>query len=149
MGAAYDIHLTKLVITQKKIIRVIAGATYYAHTEPIFKHLRILKLTDIYTMLVSKYVLNFLHKLLPSPLSNLFTASRTVHEHSTRHCSTMKLQSLPTRTVVASQCITKMGPHIWNLLSSELYTNTAHQTLIRVSGFSSRFRRAVIREYSD
>ena len=32
---------------------------------------------------------------------------------------------------------------------TELYTNTAHQTLILVSGFSSRFRQAVIGEYSD
>jgi hypothetical protein len=148
-GAAYDIHLTKLVIMQKKIIRVIAGANYYAHTEPIFKHLRVLKLTDIYTMQVSKYVLNFLHLLLPSPLSNLFTASRTIHEHSTRHCTTMRLQTLPSRTAVTSQCIAKMGPQIWNRLPSELYINPAHQTLIHVTGFSSRFRRAVIREYSD
>jgi len=35
--------MKKLVIVQKKIIWVIAGATY-----PIFKHLRVLKLTDIY-----------------------------------------------------------------------------------------------------
>jgi len=32
----------------------------------------------VYTMQVSRYVLNFLHKLLRSPLNNLFTASRTV-----------------------------------------------------------------------
>jgi len=42
-----------------------------------------------------------------------------------------------------------MGPRTWNPLSSELYTNSAHQTLIHISGFSSRFRRAVTREYSD
>ena len=134
---------------QKKIIRVIAGATYYAHTEPIFKHLRVLKLTDIYKMQVSKYVLNFLHNVLPSPLSKLFTLSRTVHEHSTLHCTTLKLQTLPSQTVITSQCIANMGPRTWNLLSSELYTNSAHQTLIHISGFSSRFWRAVIREHSD
>ncbi|KAK2142560.1 hypothetical protein LSH36_941g00059 [Paralvinella palmiformis] len=43
------------------------------------------------------------------------------------------------------ECIANMGPRTWNLLSSELYTNSAHQTLIHISGFSSRFRRAVIR----
>ena len=119
-GAAYDTHLTKLVIMQKKIIRVIAGATYNAHTEPIFKHLRVLKLTDIYKMQVSKYVLNFLHNLLPTPLSNLFTLSSTAHEHSTRHCTALKLQTLPSRTVVTSQCIATMGPCTWNRLPSEL-----------------------------
>ena len=87
---------------QKNIIRVIAGATYYAHTEPIFKYLSVLKLADIYTMWVSKYVANFLHKSLPSSLNNLFTARRTVHEYSIRHCTKMKLQTRPTRAVITS-----------------------------------------------
>ena len=100
-------------------------------------------------MQVSRYVLNVIHKLLPSPLSNLFTASRTVHEYSTRHCTAMKLQTPPTLTVVTTQCITKKGPEIWNYFSTEIYTNTAHQTLIHVSGLSSRLRRSVIQEYSD
>jgi len=104
-GANYGTHLTKLVMIQKKIIRVIAGASYYAHTEPIFKYLRVLKLTDIYKIQGLKYVLNFLHNVLPSSLSNLFTLSRTVHEHSTHHCTSLKLQTLPSRTVVTSQCI--------------------------------------------
>ena len=68
-----------------------------------------------------------------------------MHEYSTRHCTATKLQSPPTRTVVRSQCITNKEPQIWNYLSTELYTNTAHQTLIHVSGFSSRFRKAVQR----
>ena len=74
------------------MIRVIAGANYYADTEPIFKHLRVLKLTDIiynalHLMQVSKYVL----KLLPYSLNNLFAASRTVHEFNTRNYTTVKL----------------------------------------------------------
>ena len=46
-------------------------------------------------MQVSKYVLNFLHMLQPSPLNNLFTSSRTVREYSTHHCTAMKLQPPP------------------------------------------------------
>jgi len=108
----YDIHLKKLVIMQKKTIRVIAGIIYYPHTEPIFKHLRVLKLADIYTIQVSKYILNFPPKLLPFPLNNLFTASRTVHKYTTHHCTAMKLQTLSTWTVVISQCITNKGAQI-------------------------------------
>jgi len=61
----------------------------------------------------------------------------------------MKRQTPRTRTVVTSQYINSKGQQIWNHLSTELYTNTAHQTLICVFGFSSRLRNAVIREYSN
>ena len=64
---------------------------------------------------------------------------RTENEYNTRHCTSMKLQAPPIRTVVILQCITKKLQQIWNLLSTKLYTNIAHQTLIRVFGFSSRF----------
>ncbi len=47
-GSAYKIHLDKLRIQQKKIIRRIHGAEYDAHSEPLFKSLKLLKLDDIY-----------------------------------------------------------------------------------------------------
>ena len=71
-------------------------------------------------MQVSKCVLHFLNKLQPFPLSNLFTASRTVHDYSISHSTAMKLKTPPTRTVVIIQYITKMGPLIWNCLSTDL-----------------------------
>ena len=71
-GATYDTYLSKLIIMQKKIIRTIAGVQYNEHSEPLFKKMNLLKLTDIYRMQTSKYVLSFLKNLLPNPLSDLF-----------------------------------------------------------------------------
>ena len=39
-----------LVTLQKKAIRIVNGSSYLAHTEPIFKNLKILKLSDLYIM---------------------------------------------------------------------------------------------------
>ncbi len=41
------VRLTKL---QKKVIRIIIASKYNAHTVPIFKQLKLLKLTDILKM---------------------------------------------------------------------------------------------------
>ena len=58
-GATYDTYLSKLITMQKKIIRTIAGVQYNEHSEPLFKKINLLKLTDIYRLQTSKY--NFLH----------------------------------------------------------------------------------------
>ena len=43
-GSACQTHLHPLLLTQKKVIRVITFSPYLAHTDPIFKHLNILPL---------------------------------------------------------------------------------------------------------
>ncbi len=68
-GFTYDIHLNKHKIQQNKIIRSIAGAHYQVHSEPIFKSLKLLQLSDIYKLQISKFAFFFVNKTLPSSLS--------------------------------------------------------------------------------
>ena len=56
----------------KKIIRIITGAKYDAHTEPLFKTAKLLKLDDIYRLQISKYMLCYIHNTLPKSLNNCF-----------------------------------------------------------------------------
>lgn len=51
---------------QKKAVRVIAFRPYIAHTEPIFKSLRILKLDDLYSVHLHKLYYRYTNNLLPS-----------------------------------------------------------------------------------
>ena len=81
-GAACQSHLAKLTIMQKKSVRIILGAHFRAHTETLFKDLRLLKLADLYKLHVNKYVLAFIHNLLPYSLNQLFTLS-TSFAHDT------------------------------------------------------------------
>jgi hypothetical protein len=140
-GSTYDSYLSKLEIQQKKIIRAIAGARYDAHSEPLFKSLNILKLHDIYNLQVAKYVYAFIQNTLPPQFSNIFTLSQDAHTHDTRHSRTFKLALPKTRTTIANNSITKMGPKIWNSVKSELYTNPHNNTMISTKCFSMRYRR--------
>ena len=71
-GNTYQVYLTKLMTTQKKIVRCIAGAYFNAHTDPLFKSLKLLKLPD---MQVAKYVRCCITKELPvaHPHHNIIT----------------------------------------------------------------------------
>ena len=47
-GHTHKTYLTKLFISQKKIIRIITFSDYYAHTNPLFTKLKLMKLCEIY-----------------------------------------------------------------------------------------------------
>ena len=57
-GGACPTYLAPLIILQKKIIRVIAGERYQAHSSPLFARLKMLKVVDINKFQVSRYVFN-------------------------------------------------------------------------------------------
>ena len=98
-GAACQSHLAKLTIMQKKSVRIISGAHFRAHTETLFKDLRLLKLADLYKLHVNKYVLAFIHNLLPSSLNQIITLSKKQHLHTTQQSTQCKLIANKTRTL--------------------------------------------------
>ena len=146
-GAACQVHLSKLIIMQKKSVRIMTGAHYRAHSAPIFKHLHLLKLVDLSQLQVNKYVLSFIKGLLPSSLTHIFTLAQNQHGHNTRHSTGYQLMVKKTRTLVACQSIVRMGPQTWNFLSEEIYMRNS--LLISCAGFSFRFKRFTLEGYDD
>ena len=71
-------------LKQKKAIRIIAGAKYTDHTEPIFRRLKLdldlLKLDNIYNIEISKYVFQLNEGSLPKPLRNLINPNNSKHD---------------------------------------------------------------------
>ena len=120
-GSAHDTYMSKLKITQKKIVRAITGAPYDAHSEPLFKLLNILKLTDLYKLHISKYMFSFINNVIPRPILEIFTLAQDTHDHGTRHSKTLKLKI---KKDSYSCCIVNMGPVIWNSISYTLYYNS-------------------------
>lgn len=56
--AAFIANLTLLITKQKDFVKIITGANYDQHFNPLFKLLRILKLTDIHISESLIYVYN-------------------------------------------------------------------------------------------
>ena len=106
-GSTYPAHLSKLIIRQNKLVRIIAGAHYNAHTVPIFRDMGLLKLEDLYKLQVSRYVFSCIAGLLPPTLTQLFTLSQDTHGHSTRHALTHKLRVQKTRQLLPRSVFTR------------------------------------------
>ena len=69
-GATYKTHVNKIVIKQTKAIRIMTGAQYNAHTNPLFKQLNIVKLDDLYKLQIAKFMYTFFSQNTPVPSHN-------------------------------------------------------------------------------
>ncbi len=71
---------------QKKAIRIITLSKYNAHTEPLFKHLKLLKINDLLKLQTLKLYYKFKHGQLPIYLLNMpFYPNQDVHSYNTRN----------------------------------------------------------------
>ena len=70
---------------QKWAIRTIDVAKYNAHTEPIFKRLKLLKAQDIYKLTAIKIFHKYKNDKLPGYFNGMFEYIPPTHNHNTRN----------------------------------------------------------------
>ena len=112
-GSAYATHLKKLVVLQKKIVRIMCCVNSRAHTDPLFHQLGILKISDINKYLIGKFVFKWYHRDLPSLFNDVFVAKADIHEYDTRGRQ-HQLHIPLVKTNLGKQNIRFRGAIIWN-----------------------------------
>ena len=77
---------------QKKCIRIISNSKYNAHTDPLFKKLRILKLNDMLKLKMIMFYYDYERRALPKNfLDNFLTRQNSVHGHATRQSENFRI----------------------------------------------------------
>ena len=74
----------RILKLQKWAVRAMTCSKYNAHTEPIFKKLKILRVDDIYKLTAIKFYYKFENNLLPQSFQDIFTLEMPPHAHDTR-----------------------------------------------------------------
>ena len=108
-GKTYLMSLFKL---QKKVLRIMTCSGYYAESDPLFKKLNILKLTQIYTTSVAVLMFKYVKGMLPPIFNDLFIRTSDVATRVTRNSN--KLVVPLCRTELYKKSIKYQGPSIWN-----------------------------------
>ena len=108
-GSTFRCHLDPLVLIQKRIIRIIAGAEFLAHTSPLFKEFRVLKFDDIFIYSVCIYMFKAIKNGCFTPQHNL----NTRHGH--------EISSTQNRLTTTQHRLSFTGPKIWNELPPFLH----------------------------
>ena len=106
--------LSRLSKLQKRATRVITCSKFNAHTEPLFKSLKLLKLEDLLYLNVLKLYYKLCHGDLPVYITNLITriVPGSTHDYDLRPSGILKTPTV--HTCVAERCVRFMLPKIIN-----------------------------------
>ena len=90
----------RLVLLQKRIVRIISKRGFDTHTNPLFKSLMILKLEDIYSLHLGKFMFSLKHNSIPSSFSRSILRgilrTNQVHGYNTRSSNFIFLSAFNT-----------------------------------------------------
>ena len=106
--------MSRLSKLQKRATRVITCSKFNAHTEPLFKSLKRLKLEDLLSLNVLKLYYKLYHGDHPVYITNLFAriVPGFTHDYDLRPSGILKTPTV--HTCVAERCIRLMLPKIIN-----------------------------------
>ena len=124
-GSAYKTNLRRLVSLQKRVIRIISKSNFDSHSDPIFKELELLKLSDIKQLELGKLMFSLNHSLLPSKFNNYFSLNKQVHSYATKHANDFLLPSC--RTNLRKFSVSFQGPTYYNTIENDIKeSNSLH-----------------------
>ena len=86
------------------------NSKYNAHTEPLFKFLRILKVKDLFDVQCLKFWYKFINKLLPAYFKDMFQFNYDIHGIETRNRDSLHL--FPSRTTSARNVLRHSIPKL-------------------------------------
>ena len=122
-GNTHQTLLDKLLLLQKKSLRIIFNLQTRAHTDNLFFENKILKIKDLYLFQLGQFMFKYNTKNLPNIFDYLFFRNDHVHNYPTRRSSEYHLPLL--RTIHAQNTFVFTGPKFWNSLDGNLKDATS------------------------
>ena len=110
-GATYLYNIEILNKLQKKARRIICSQSKYAHTEPLYKELKILDVKNIYNYLVGQFMFRYHNNLLPDVFDSYFIRNNTTHEYETRRRNSFRIPDY--KTNLGKRSIRYTGVILW------------------------------------
>ena len=106
-GCAIPSVLNKVIVLQKRAVRLVARESYRAPTASLFLRFKLLRTADINKLQTAIFMFKYKHCLLPESCMHYFTVS-SMHPYETRKATYFKLLSY--RTSIRERCISIWGP---------------------------------------
>ena len=136
----YQKNLSRLVILQKRIVRIInKSGDNLAHTSPIFKDLYLLKFEDIQKLQISQLMFLIKNNSSPSNFQNLFILNSQIHKYNTRSSKSFHLPRI--RTKLRQFSIKYQGSMTFKSLSIDIKESTTY------SSFTKKLKSHLISKY--
>ena len=117
-GAASQSALSKVVITQKRAIKMVLKVPRNTPTDTIFTKSKLRTVGGINRVQTSVFMYKYEYGLLPSGFHAKYTKNEVIHGHNTRQAILYHLPQIGTNRFKTS--LYYRGPKIWNCLPNYL-----------------------------
>ena len=156
-GSADNTHLNKLLILQKRIVRLITYSDKrqedysFFSSDPLFYIMEIHKIQDIFKIMIAKFIFNCLNEKNPVNFHSWYILTTQMHRHNTRskfidiqnHTLTRTLFVPTARTSKYGLKLLKVqGPKIWNRIPPVLRISTS------IIGFIKNYKKNLLNSYN-
>ena len=138
-ASTFPSNLNRIVILQKRAIRIVSKSGFLAHTTPIFKDTQILKFHDIKKLQLGKFMFSYQNGLLPTCFNNMFSRNSDIHGYNTRHKDLYHIDFA--RTKLRQLSIIQQGPLFFNSLKNDIKNS------INIKLFLSKLKKNIFAEY--
>ena len=116
-GQASKSHLEKLLILQKRAVRLINFLPFRTHAIPYFAQSNILPIKMLYFKLSSTLMFDITTNSAPQNICNLFTLTQDIHQHNTRSASSGNYYINHSRLNHHKNSFSIVWAKIWNSIS--------------------------------
>jgi hypothetical protein len=120
-GNASQLALKRLVCLQKRAVRMITCSHYRDPSTPLFAHLRILKLCDIYKLHVLLFMYKVKNGLLPPACCHHVLLSSKDIQYQLRKPN--EFESVKFHSQKRKKYIAVTGPELWNTIAISTKTS--------------------------
>lgn len=117
-GHTYSTYLDRILLLQKKALRIICHTSWRAHTDVLFFDNNVLKICDLYRYYLGQFMYKLENKILPYIFYDMFKKNQSFHNYPTRHSNEYHLPL--TRTILTHSIFTSAGPTFWNTLENSI-----------------------------
>ena len=135
------LNMNRLLMFQKKIVRIVTHSQYLAHTMPLFYSLKTLRISDIYVYHCAIFMYLCFNELLPNAILQYFELNKNIHGHQTRYSNNFHIPGV--RTLVCQNTIFFRGPKIWNEIPLEIRLSPS------LNSFKRKMKLYLLQQYSN
>ena len=107
-SANTSVLLNKVLIVQKRFVRLMTFSDYLAHSKPLFFRLYILPIYELYKYNLAVYMFRIINNLIPPLTHHQFIFNSSIHHHNTRNKS--KIHTRYCRTAMRQNTFAFQGP---------------------------------------
>ena len=119
-GCASKTILEPLKRNLRKAVRIMDSANYTAHSEPIFKRLKVFNFDKFYMLETAKMIFQINNNTSNKFLQDEFMKTKILHNYNTRQSSSAGFSLPSIRTNYKKRFFTFDGIKLWNSLPTEL-----------------------------